>query len=147
MMDGNRHLEAVQTGGTRAKSAEAYASMRGQRRGFTVRALGFVALMFCFLLVPALSHAQTRVKSIEGKVLGSGTSPLGGAIVYLQDEKTNVIKTLIATTDGGYRFAQLPADTDYQIWAEYKGKKSKVRLVSSFDTKADVTHNFHISDN
>jgi hypothetical protein len=121
--------------------------MREQRRGLTVRVFCFVALLLCFLLVPTLSHAQTKVKSVEGKVLGSGTSPLGGAIVYLQDEKTNVIKTLIATTDGGYRFAQLPADTDYQVWAEYKGKKSKVRLVSSFDTKADVTHNFHISDN
>ncbi len=99
----------------------------------------------CFLLVSGGS-AQQMAKSIEGKVLNSSAAPLPGSIIYLQDEKTNVIRTLIATADGGYRFAQLPADTDYQIWAEYKGKKSKIRLVSSFDTKRDVTYDFHISD-
>jgi hypothetical protein len=104
------------------------------------------ALALLCLLVPYAGVAQLVAKSVEGKVLGSGPSPLPGAIVYLQDEKTNVIRTLIATADGGYRFAQLPADTDYQIWAEYKGKKSKVKLVSSFDTKRDVTHDFHINE-
>lgn len=103
------------------------------------------ALTVCLLLIPA-GNAQQMAKSIEGKVLSSSAAPLAGSILYLQDEKTNVIRTLIATADGGYRFAQLPADTDYQIWAEYKGKKSKVRLVSSFDTKRDVTYDFHISD-
>jgi hypothetical protein len=102
--------------------------------------------LLCLLLFSTLVHAQQTAKSVEGKVLASNAAPLPGAIIYLQDEKTNVIRTLIATDNGGYRFTQLPADTDYQIWAEYKGKKSKVRLVSSFDTKRDVTFDFHISD-
>ncbi len=107
---------------------------------------GLTALALALLCLPFAGQAQQTAKSIEGKVLASGATPLPGAIIYLQDEKTNVVRTLIATQDGGYRFAQLPADTDYQIWAEYKGKKSKVRLVSSFDTRRDVTHDFHISD-
>ena len=88
--------------------------------------------------------AQTASKTIEGKVLDHGTAPLPGSIVYLQDQKTNVVKTFIATADGTYRFGQLPADTDYKIWAEYKGEKSKSRLISSFDTKLKVTLDFHI---
>ena len=112
------------------------------RRVVVLAALAVVFLLF----PPAAAHAQTLVKSVEGKVLSTEAAPLPGAIIYLQDEKTNVIRTLIATADGGYRFAQLPADTDYKIWAEYKGKKSKERLVSSFDTKRDVTHDFHIGD-
>jgi len=106
------------------------------------------ALLFLCLLAPFAGQAQQTSKSVEGKVLSSasGDPPLPGAIVYLQDEKTNVVRTLIATADGGYRFAQLPADTDYQMWAEYKGKKSKVRLISSFDTKRAVTYDFHISE-
>ena len=107
----------------------------------------FAALTLLCLLVPCCrGYAQQTAKSVEGKVLSSSAGPLPGAIVYLQDEKTNVIRTLIATADGEYRFAQLPADTDYQVWAEFKGKKSKIRLVSSFDTKRNVTYDFKISD-
>ena len=101
------------------------------------------AAVLCLSVTPA-AHAQQAAKVIEGKVLDSGSTPLPGGIVYLQDQKTNVIKTFIATADGSYRFGQLPADTDYKIWAEYKGQKSKDKLISSFDTKLDVTYNFHV---
>ncbi len=89
-------------------------------------------------------YAQTAAKTIEGKVLDHGTAPLPGSIIYLQDAKTNVVKTFIATADGTYRFGQLPADTDYKIWAVSKGEKSKTKLISSFDTKLNVTLDFHI---
>ncbi len=90
------------------------------------------------------AEAQTAARTIEGKVLDTGGAPLPGSIIYLQDQKTNIIKTYVATADGSYRFGQLPMDTDYSIWAEYKGQKSKNRLVSSFDTKTVVTHDFRI---
>ncbi len=105
-----------------------------------------LALVLGLLLVPWTSPAQTTLKTVEGKVLASGSTPLPGSIVYLQDTRTNVVKTLIATADGSYHFGQLPADTDYQLWAEFKGKKSKNHMISSFDTKKDVTYNFHIDD-
>ncbi len=90
------------------------------------------------------AEAQTAAKTIEGKVLATGVTPLPGSIVYLQDQKTNVVKTFIATADGSYRFGQLPADTDYKIWARYKDEQSKNKLISSFDTKLKVTIDFHI---
>ncbi len=90
------------------------------------------------------AQAQTAARTIEGKVLDSRGAPLPGSIVYLQDQKTNIIKSYVAVADGDYRFGQLPMDTDYLVWAEYKGEKSKNRLVSSFDTKAVVTHDFRI---
>ncbi len=65
-------------------------------------------------------------------------------MIYLQDQKTNVVKSFIAPDDGAYRFGQLPASTDYRIWAVYKGVKSKERLVSSFETRPTVTLDFHI---
>ena len=116
-----------------------------RRRRWLGTVLAGLALMVLLFMPAAAAHAQTLVKSVEGKVLSTDAAPLAGAIIYLQDEKTNVIRTLIATADGGYRFAQLPSDTDYKIWAEYKGKKSKEHLVSSFDTNRAVTHDFHIS--
>ena len=99
------------------------------------------------LAASATVRAQSAAKSIEGHVFSSASAPLPGAIVYLQDEKTNVIKTFIATKDGTYRFGQLPAGTDYEMWAEYKGEKSKKRAISSFDTKLEVTYDFHLKSN
>ncbi len=135
------------THGQRSTRAARWAKQHGLDRA-AARAL-------CMLLLsggPALTmlagapsaQAQAAAKVIEGKVLDSGSTPLPGGIVYLQDQKTNVVKTFIATADGSYRFGQLPADTDYKLWAEYKGEKSKDKLVSSFDAKLTVTYNFHV---
>ena len=96
------------------------------------------------LLSAGTVKAQSPAKSVEGRVLSASGVAVPGAIIYLQDEKTNIIKTFIATADGSYRFGQLPAGTDYVMWAEYKGEKTKKRAISSFDTKLDVTYDFHL---
>ncbi len=117
-----------------------------KRRLTTVLLLGgiFITPGVFLFLAPSAACAQTVAKTIQGKVLDSGTAPLPGGIIYLQDQKTSVIKTFIATADGSYRFGQLPADTDYKIWAEYKGEKSKEKLISSFDSKLNLTIDFHV---
>ena len=91
-----------------------------------------------------VTQAQNLAKIVHGKVLGPDGKPLPGSIIYLQDQKTNIVKTLIATSDGGYRYGQLPADSDYKIWARYKDDRSKDKLINSFDTKLDVTLNIQI---
>ncbi len=120
----------------------------------TAARIALATALLCFRVLPAgvllaavaapVIHAQVIAKVVEGKVLDNGSTPLPGGIVYLQDQKTSVVKTFIATADGSYRFGQLPADTDYKIWAEYKGEKSKPKLISSFDTKMNVTVDFHL---
>ena len=120
------------------------------RTGALRRAGGRAALWLAlgapcaFVISAPGAQAQAAARTIEGKVLNGAEAPLPGSIIYLEDQKTNVIKTFVAVADGGYRFGQLPMDTDYLIWAEYKGQKSKNRLISSFDTKTVVTHDFHI---
>ncbi len=104
---------------------------------------GPLALALLTPLAPS-ALAQQAAKTIQGRVLDANTTPLPGSVIYLQDQKTNVVKSFIATDTGAYRFGQLPASTDYKIWAEYKGEKSKERLISSFDTKQTVELDFHI---
>ncbi len=121
------------------------AARRG--RALTLAPILMAGLLgFGLCVDPPFAAAQVTAKVIQGKVLDGGTAPLPGGIVYLQDQKTNVIKTFIATDDGSYRFGQLPSDTDYKIWAEFKGQKSKEKLISSFDTKMNVTLNFHVGE-
>jgi Carboxypeptidase regulatory-like domain len=81
------------------------------------------------------AYAQAGQKVVEGRVVGSSNQPQSGAIVYLKNSKTNDIKSFISTANGTYRFGQLSPDIDYEIWAEYQGRKSATKTVSSFDSK------------
>jgi Carboxypeptidase regulatory-like domain len=87
-----------------------------------------------FVQAPA-TQAQAGQKVVQGKVVGSTNLPQSGAIVYLKNDKTTDIKSFISTADGSYRFGQLSPDVDYEIWAEYQGRKSPTKTVSSFDSK------------
>jgi hypothetical protein len=96
-----------------------------------------------------IARAQDQgfgVKQLQGKVFGASDAPLNGAIVYLENSRNNDIKSYITETDGGYHFANLSADTDYTVWAVFKGKKSPVKTISSFDSRKNVFIDLHIKD-
>jgi hypothetical protein len=99
---------------------------------FLVIALSFVAH------TPAADASGQKV--VEGKVVGSTDQPQSGAIVYLKNGKNNDIKSFISTPDGSYRFGQLSPDIDYEIWAEYQGRKSSTKTISSFDSKKQLSY-------
>jgi hypothetical protein len=89
-----------------------------------------------FFALPNAAIAQTTQRVVQGKVELSSGGMAKGAIVYLKNGKTLEVRTYISTADGSYRFGQLNSDADYTVWAEYQGKKSKEKTISSFDTKA-----------
>jgi hypothetical protein len=96
---------------------------------------GLLAGPALFVALPAAAIAQTNDRVVQGKVQLSSGSMVKGAIVYIKNAKTLEVRTYISTADGSYRFGQLSPDADYTVWAEYQGKKSKERSISSFDTK------------
>ena len=95
--------------------------------------LGVVAV-----LAPSASTQDFGLKDLQGKVLDAKDLPISGAIVYLQNSRNNDVKTFITEKEGSYRFAALSADTDYTVWAAYKGKKSATKTISSFDSRKQV---------
>jgi hypothetical protein len=107
-----------------------------------VMALGVI----CLLATVAGVAQSDAFRSVEGKVYGAQEAPLASAVVYLQDSKTNNIKSFISTQDGSYRFGQLSTNIDYQLWAEYKGKKSDKKNISSFNSKKQLVIDLHIKD-
>lgn len=73
-----------------------------------------------------------------GKVLDQGDNPLPDAIVYLTNTRTRAIKTYIVGPDGTYRFPALSTAIDYEIYAQFKGRRSDTKALSQFDDRSQV---------
>jgi glycine cleavage system H lipoate-binding protein len=111
----------------------------------TVAAAAFATMLF--VVTPPAGSAQINVQNTRkavpieriatGKVVSKAGSPIGGAVVYLKNTRTNAVRTYIADDDGQFRFGELSQDTDYEIWAESEGVRSKSRGISSFDSQTN----------
>lgn len=100
------------------------------------------------IAAPPLAHAQKngpRERIVTGKVVNKDGAPIGGAVVYLKDSRSNAVKTYIADDDGQFRFGELSQDTDYEIWAESNGVRSKSRQISSFDNDSKFYFVFKVN--
>jgi hypothetical protein len=79
-----------------------------------------------------------------GKVLDRSDSPVPNAVVYLTNTRTRAVKTYIVSQDGNYRFPALSPNIDYEVYAQYSGRKSDTKTVSQFDTRTQVNINLKI---
>jgi len=112
-----------------------YPAQRFVRSLTLVCGLGSVVLLG---VPPARLNAQQQAQRVvQGKVEDKSDAGLKGATVYLKDEHTLAVKSYVTGDDFTYRFGQLTQTADYQLWAELNGKKSAVKNISSFDTRAE----------
>ena len=103
-------------------------------------------LVACSATLPQ-SVAQSlgqAARVVQGAVQNENDQPQANAVVYLQDQKSLEVRTYITEANGHYRFGQLSTEVDYQLWAEYKGHKSKTRSISSFDSKKQFNFDLKI---
>jgi Carboxypeptidase regulatory-like domain len=103
-----------------------------------------VALAALAAALAAPKEKEPQIRTLQGFVYGQGDAPLAGAVVYLKNTRNLAIKSLYSGDDGGYRFNALSPNTDYEIFAEYKGKKSDTKTLSSFDSRLSPRINLHI---
>lgn len=104
--------------------------------------------LLLLLLACSANLAQSLAQSarvVQGMVQSTNDQAQPNAVVYLQDQKNLEVKTYITEADGHYRFGQLNSDVDYQLWAEYKGHKSKTRSISSFDSRKQFNFDLKIA--
>lgn len=74
---------------------------------------------------------------LSGKVLDAQDNPVVSAIVYLTNTRTHEVKTYIVGQDGTYRFPGL-SNVDYEVYAQFKNRKSDTKSVSQFDDRSQV---------
>ncbi|MEO8736030.1 MAG: carboxypeptidase-like regulatory domain-containing protein [Edaphobacter sp.] len=125
-----------------------------KRIHFSLRSFaGKVALVSCLaaaccLVAPPLSaFAQSRgpvQRTVQGKIVDGSNAPLKGAVVYLKDDHTLSVMSKITDDQGAYRFGQLSQNTDYELWAESNGKKSKTKTISSFESRNSFNFNLKV---
>lgn len=87
---------------------------------------------------------ESQLRTLEGFVFGQGDAALPGAVVYLKNTKTLAVKSLYSGDDGSYRFNALSPNSDYEIFAEYQGKRSDTKTLSSFDSRTTARINLKI---
>ncbi len=78
-----------------------------------------------------------KPRLLTGTVTNNAGTALAGSVVYLKNTNTLAIKTYVADGSGAYHFGQLGTDADYQVWAEYGGRKSSVKTVSAMENKSN----------
>ena len=107
-----------------------------------------IALM---LLIVGLAASATpfdkkgdNSRLVMGRVTDRQDGPLANAVVYLTNTRTRAVKTYIVGQDGAYRFPSLSPNIDYEVYAQYNGRKSDTKTVSQFDNRNQVNINLKV---
>ena len=85
-----------------------------------------------------------KPKNVHGVVQDLRGNPLPGARVFIRDTKTNVSRTIETDAQGLYRVFALSPTVDYEVHAEFKGKASDKKVISSFLNREDNVINFQL---
>lgn len=110
---------------------------------YIVGAAALLGATYAFALPPrAVAQERTQqqqARSVSGQVTDKSDHPLADAVVYLKNLRTLAIRTIITNDKGEYNFNGLPTNADFEVYAEYKGKRSPVKTLSSFDSRRAAT--------
>jgi hypothetical protein len=89
-------------------------------------------------------HDTANLKTVRGEVLDKSDNPVGTAVVFLKNVRSNQVRSYIADSRGNYRFSGLDPNADYELHAEKDGEKSQTRNVSSFESRMDIVLNLKL---
>ncbi len=112
-----------------------------------------VGLLFASTLalaqLPAPQFYQAKEKApqtrtLTGMVSNQHGNPLSDSVVYLTNTRTMGVKTYIVGNDGMYRFPSLSPNIDYQVYAQFKSRKSDTKTLSSFDSRPNAVINLRV---
>ncbi len=105
---------------------------------FVVVTCALLAVLGAFATASPDKKDKPNGRLLYGKVLDPQDNPLPDAVVYVTNTRNKAVKTYIVGPDGTYRFPALSTATDYEVYAQFKGKKSETKSVSQFDDRSQV---------
>ncbi|HUO34458.1 MAG TPA: carboxypeptidase-like regulatory domain-containing protein [Candidatus Acidoferrum sp.] len=130
-------------------------AMSNSSEGFLLlrSAVFAVFLAFLFLsLTPGAANARgygddnknVELRTVHGIVVDKNENGIPSSIVYLENMKTQGVRTYIADDSGNYRFSGLDPNEDYEIHAEKGALASSTHTISSFDSRRDIEVVLHL---
>jgi hypothetical protein len=87
---------------------------------------------------------EPPVRSVTGTVTNEAGEAVPGAIVQMKNTKTLQVRSFITKEKGEFYFHDLATDVDFEFKAEWNGKSSNVRTLSTFDTHPSVVMNLQL---
>ena len=113
------------------------------------RRMRFIALVAMLLLLGSQVVAQdskkeSQLRTVHGVTMDKAETPVGSAIVFLKNTRSNTIRSSISDDQGNYRFSGLDPNIDYEIHAEKDAAQSQTRTISSFDSKKEINVNLKL---
>lgn len=81
---------------------------------------------------------EAELRTIHGIVIDKNENGVPSSIVFLENMKTQTVRTYFADSGGNYRFSGLDPNEDYEIHAEKGDLISSTRTISSFDSRRDI---------
>jgi hypothetical protein len=97
------------------------------------------------LLVALTGHTQEDAQRVvRGQVLDENEKAVATAVVHLENTATKKRAGVATNSEGRYQFNDVDMKSDYEVYAEYQGQKSRTRKVSQFDTRKIVRINLRL---
>jgi hypothetical protein len=87
---------------------------------------------------------EAQLRTVHGVTMDKSESPVGSAVVFLKNMRSNAIRSYISDEQGNYRFSGLDPNTDYEVHAEKDDAQSQTRTISSFDSKKEIVVNLKL---
>lgn len=106
-----------------------------------------VVLFVLALATLAFSQKKSKEppeKSVSGIVTDANGNPVPGAVVQLKNTRTLQVRSFIAKEMGDYYFQGLATDADYEVKADFNGKSSGTKTLSSFDSHPEARVNLQL---
>jgi len=114
------------------------------KRYAVVLTLVLLGLGLASLPTAAKDKSGDAGRLLTGRVIDKQDAPVPKAVVYLSNTRNRAVKTFIVGPDGNYRFPALSPNVDYEVYAQFQGRKSDTKTVSQFDTRSQVNINLRI---
>jgi hypothetical protein len=109
-----------------------------------MRILVLITATICLLIAGAMPARDTDKRSVSGTVTAQGGEAIAGAVVQLKDTLTLRIRSYITAEGGQYHFSRLDRDTDYELTAQFGGRRSSTRRLSEFDSRSEAVIDLEI---
>ena len=102
-----------------------------------------VAMLFTSALIG--QNDDTGTRSVEGVVADAAGKPVAGAVVQLKDTKSLQIRSYRTEADGGYHFAGLSTNIEYELQAKRDDATSGKKTLTVFNTQKAATVNLKLN--